>query len=222
MRDEREDRAQGACGVEVVVHCLDELLLGLARDVRKLGGVDVIGVCRVVGCPDEVAVRRADAFVGRARIGEALIGEVERRAVVGLQHEQAQRHGVATVEHVGEQQEVAQALRHLLRVDVEHAAVHPVMGERGAIGRLGLRHLVFVVREDEVGAAAVDVERQAEVLLGHCGAFEVPTGASLAPRRGPMRLAGLCRLPQREVERVFFSIVNVDARAAAQVVDVAA
>ena len=33
------------------------------------------------------------------------------------------------------------------------------MGKRGVIGRLGLRHLVFVVRKDEVGAAAVDVER---------------------------------------------------------------
>ena len=96
------------------------------------------------------------------------------------------------------------------------------MGKRGAIGRLGLRHLVLVVWEDEVGAAAVDVERQAEGLLGHCGAFEVPAGTPLTPGRGPVRLAGLCRLPQREVEWVLLAVVDVDTSTAAQVVDVAA
>ena len=39
---------------------------------------------------------------------------------------------------------------------------------------LGLRDLVLVVREDEVGAAAVDVEVEPEDLLRHRRALDVP------------------------------------------------
>ena len=69
-------------------------------------------------------------------------------------------------------------------------------------GRLGLRDLVLVVREDQVEPAAVDVERRAEVLARHRRALEVPAGTAAAPRRRPRGLARLGRLPQREVARV--------------------
>ena len=45
----------------------------------------------------------------------------------------------------------------------DHARVQPVAGEgAGAERALGLGELVLVVREDEIGAAAVDVERLAQ------------------------------------------------------------
>ena len=55
-------------------------------------------------------------------------------------------------------------LRHLLPLDLQEAVVHPVpfAMQRRAVRAARLRDLVLVVREDEVDAAAVDVERLAE------------------------------------------------------------
>jgi hypothetical protein len=79
--------------------------------------------------------------------------------------------------------------------------VHPVRREVVAEG-LGLGDLVLVVREDQVEAAAVDVEGGTEVLVGHGRALQVPAGAATAPRGLPVGLARLGRLPQREVTGV--------------------
>src|SRR5205823_10758433 len=65
--------------------------------------------------------------------------------------------------------------------------------------------LVLVVREDQVEAAAVDVERGAEVLVRHRRALQVPAGTPTAPGRRPTGLARLLRLPHREVTRVAFA-----------------
>ena len=54
--------------------------------------------------------------------------------------------------------------------------------------RLG--DLVFVVREDQVEAAGMDVEDLPEIALAHRGALDVPAGAAAAPGRVP---AGLVR-----------------------------
>ena len=71
---------------------------------------------------------------------------------------------------------------------------------------LALGDFVFVVREDEVEAAAVDVERFAEQLLAHGRALDVPAGAAGAPRAVPRRLAGLGGFPEGEVGRVAFAV----------------
>ena len=55
----------------------------------------------------------------------------------------------------------------------------------GAERALGLRDLVLVVREDQVGAAAVDVERLAEVAVRHRRALDVPARAARSPRARP-------------------------------------
>src|SRR4029077_18886651 len=91
----------------------------------------------------------------------------------------------------------------LLARETEHPVVCPDLGELVA-ERARLRNLVFVVREDEVEPAAVDLERRAEDLLGHHGALDVPTRAAAPPRRLPRRVLRLrlVRLPQREVARV--------------------
>ena len=91
--------------------------------------------------------------------------------------------------------------------------VQPVFDELRVVRAFGLRYLVLVVREDEVAAAAVDVDGLAEVFRGHGAALDVPAGASLAPRALPERLAGLRGLPEREVERALLALVDLDARA---------
>ena len=125
-----------------------------------------------------------------------------------LQHKEAQHLRIGDLQHVAQQLEVAQRLAHLLGVDLQHAAVHPVVRERAAARGLALRALVLVVREHEVGAAAVDVEGKPQVLARHGRALDVPAGTAHAPGRLPRRLAGLGGLPQREVQRVALAILH--------------
>src|SRR5690606_37483064 len=130
-----------------------------------------------------------------------LLGVVQVGAVVGLAQVVAEFDRADPPDDLGDQQRVAQRLAHLLAAGGEHAVVQPVAGEAVA-GRVGLGGLVLVVREDQVDAAAVDVERGAEVLGGHRRALQVPAGASGPPRGGPGGLAGAGALPQREVAGV--------------------
>src|SRR5580704_13719046 len=60
------------------------------------------------------------------------------------------------------------------------------------------------MREAEVEPAAVNLKPRPEVLLGHGGALDVPTGTAPAPGRRPPRvLVRLVRLPERKVPWVF-------------------
>ncbi len=131
---------------------------------------------------------------------------------MALQHEHAQGRRAHLLQHLVQQQEVVQRLRHLLGLaglgvgDLQHAGVHPVIREGAVAGALGLGALILVVREHQVGTAAVDVEGQPQVLLGHGRALDVPARAPVAPGRGPRRLAGLRRLPQGEIELVALAV----------------
>ena len=80
--------------------------------------------------------------------------------------------------------------------------MEPIVHKRLAGEGFALGQLVFVMREGQVEAAAVDVEGGTEVFHAHGGAFDVPAGAALAPGRIPGRLAGLGGLPQSEIRRV--------------------
>ena len=58
------------------------------------------------------------------------------------------------------------------------------------VRHLGLARAHLVVREDQVAAAGLDVERGAEVLLRDRGALDVPAGPPGPERAVPARLAG--------------------------------
>ncbi len=108
------------------------------------------------------------------------------------------------LEHDRHRESVAQGLAHLLALRGDPRRVHPAV-RRAVAGGARLRHLVFVVREAQVEAAAVDVEHAVEVAVAHRRAFDVPAGAAGAERRLPARVGrvgGLRALPQREVARV--------------------
>src|SRR5256885_7821838 len=69
------------------------------------------------------------------------------------------------------------------------------------------------MREGEVDAAGMNVQRFAEIFHGHCRTFDVPTGTARADLRFPEMLAGLWRLPESKVARTFFFVtVVVDPR----------
>ena len=61
--------------------------------------------------------------------------------------------------------EIAERLRHLLAFDLQEAIMHPVIRHHRRVeGAARLGDFVLVVRENEIDAAAVDVERFAEML----------------------------------------------------------
>ena len=68
-----------------------------------------------------------------------------------------------------------------------------------------------MVREDQIVAAAVDVDLLAEFGQVHGRAFDVPAGTSLSPGTLPIDFAGLGGLPQGEIERIFFFFSDFDA-----------
>ena len=85
--------------------------------------------------------------------------------------------------------------------------MHPDPGELPA-GAARLGELVLVVGEDEVQAAAVDLEARSQKAFGHGGALDVPAGTANSPRRLPERvLAFLVPLPEREIARILLERV---------------
>jgi len=75
-----------------------------------------------------------------------------------------------------------------------------------------------VVGEDEIHAAAVDVQRQ--VGFRHGRALDVPAGTSLSPRAFPVRFARLGRFPDGKVERISLLLSGSDTRAGKHIIDI--
>ena len=73
------------------------------------------------------------------------------------------------LQNVLDGEEVVFRLRHLLVMDRDEAVVQPVASEAMVVARACLRlcDLVLVMREDEIAAAAVEVERLAQILHRH-------------------------------------------------------
>ena len=86
-----------------------------------------------------------------------------------------------------------------LAAGLHQSVVHPILGHRLAVAAFALGDLVFVVREHQVEPTAVDVERLAQQLAAHGGAFDVPAGPARSPGARPRRLARLGRFPEGEI-----------------------
>ena len=130
-----------------------------------------------------------------------------------VQVEEPQDLGLPACERVLQRPEVAEGLVHLLPAHHEHPAVHPHVDERlDARERLRLRDLGLVVGEHELRRAAVDVVPRPEMPDRDRRVLDVPPGPALAPGAVPRRLAGLLRLPEREVRGVALALIHGDAR----------
>ena len=84
-----------------------------------------------------------------------------------LQHEHAKRLRTCVLQNLVKEKEVAQRFAHLLRIDLQHPRMHPIIRKAAITGALRLRAFVFVVRKDEIGTATMNIERQTQVLLRH-------------------------------------------------------
>src|SRR5579884_1019429 len=187
--------------VEVVVERVEEAALVGGRVERGAGRTRIAG-----GGLPQVA-RPGD------RLGELVLEPVPALAVVVEREVEPHGVGRGALEHLARHDQVAERLGHLDAVEPDHAGVQPAAHEGRLAGEvLGLGDLAGVVGEDEVVAAAVDVDGVAEVVGGHGAALDVPAGAAGPPGAGPGGLAGLGGLPEDEVERVLLvGVVGVVA-----------
>src|SRR4029078_11800650 len=128
------------------------------------------------------------------RLVETDQGPVQRLMILRAQHVEAKRLAGPRITLPAFQQfmhgdEVAGRLRHLLSLDLEKAVTHPDLRyDRRAVGGPRLRDLVLMMREDEIDAAAMDVEGLAEMRRRHRRTFYMPArpaGRRDAARRRP-------------------------------------
>src|SRR6266446_9698807 len=92
--------------------------------------------------------------------------------------------------------------------------MQPVPSEWLAGRAFALRDFVFVMRKGQVDSAGVNIQRLSEILHGHCGTLNVPSGTPRPKRSFPEMLSRLRRFPQRKISRtLFFVAIVVDARA---------
>ena len=80
--------------------------------------------------------------------------------------------------------------------------------------RLRLRNFIFMMRENQVLAARMQIETRSQLRHRHHRALNMPPGTPRPNCRLPRSLARLGRFPQREIARaVFFVFVDIHARA---------
>ena len=140
----------------------------------------------------------------RLGVGQHLLGPLPVRPVVVREDRRADGHRLdAPRPQAGDEFEVAEGLGHLLAVQGHHAGVRVGVRERQAVDGGGVRGGELVVREPQVGAAALHRERRRQVGPGDHGALDVPAGPAGAERPTvPGRLALAVHAPQQRVQRV--------------------
>ena len=89
--------------------------------------------------------------------------------------------------------------------------MQPIAHEFLAGHTFALRDLRFMMRENVVHPAAVNVDLIAEQRGGHCATFDVPARAAATPRTFPADVAifFIPRFPKREIANVLFVVFVV-------------
>ena len=100
--------------------------------------------------------------------------------------------------------------------------MNPETSQFFARGGFGLGNFVFMVREDKVLSATVNIKGQRQILFAHGGAFDMPAGASFTPRAFPERFAFFGAFPQGKVEGIFFFFAGENSRAAHEFINASA
>ncbi len=203
----RENGTEGAGGVEVVIERIPCGLEGAEFDTGEHG---------IGGGFGGELLRGFGHLVHRFAGGvEGIEGEIQRLAVVAAEQHVAHFHGCpAMFGEVFQGVKIAKRLRHFSAIDHQMRDVEPGRGEVAPAGAAALGNFVFVVREDQIDAAAVEVEGFTEIFANHRRAFEVPARASFPPGRGPeiFAILGAAGLPEHEVaDTLFFVFIGIGA-----------
>ena len=116
-----------------------------------------------------------------------------------LQQQHAICAWVVVLEQIEKVRDVAETLRHLLALGIDHETVVHPMSRKVPTKCHRLRPLILMMRKAQIGAPTVQVEPVAKQLQTHDHTFAVPARPPITPRRRPTWLTRLRELPQREV-----------------------
>lgn len=94
---------------------------------------------------------------------DQLGGVVQRAAVLPCQQKVTDGLVAVYLAQLAHGKEIVGAFAHLMVVDVQKTVVHPVPRKGAAVGTFALGDLVFVVREDQILAACVDIDGLAQM-----------------------------------------------------------
>src|SRR5258708_29546431 len=101
--------------------------------------------------------------------------------------------------------------------------MHPIVRHRRRAMRAPrLGNLILMMRENEIQAAAVNIEDVAKISGAHRRALDVPARASPAPWAFPSRLIARRLLPQYEIERALLMCIDGNPRARPLLVELTA
>ena len=81
--------------------------------------------------------------------------------------------------------------------------MNPVSGKNFPVAGLALGNLIFMVRENQILSARMNVDFLSQIFSGHNGAFNMPAWPSLTPGRLPVRLPLFFGFPQYKIQGIF-------------------
>ena len=125
------------------------------------------------------------------------------------------------LQNIDNHEEITQGFGHFFIIYSNEAIVQPVVHEgMAASAALGLSNFVLVMRENQIAAAAVEVEGFTQIFHAHSGAFDVPARAAIAPGARPGGFAGFSRFPQSKVHGVLLAVVHIHASTSHHILDI--
>ena len=145
---------------------------------------------------------------------QASVAEIQRATIMSGYDEETQGFRVKVFQNINYHEEIAQGFGHFFFINGNKAIVQPVVYEGMATSAaFGLSDFVFVMRENKITAATVEVEAFAQIFHTHGRAFDVPARTAFTPRAGPSRFTRFSSFPQSEVHGISFAVVYVNASA---------
>ena len=127
---------------------------------------------------------------------------------MGAQHKEPKHLEIVFFTNFTDCKEISKRFGHLFIVNIQEAIVHPVGGKRLFIGCLRLCNLIFMMGENQILTACMDLNLISQLFFRHHRAFNMPARPSLAPGRLPVRLTLFFRLPKHEIRRILFIILT--------------
>ena len=94
-----------------------------------------------------------------------LCAEVQRTSVVCGQHKESEHLQIVFLSDLTDSEEVAKGFGHFTVVDIQETIVQPVTGKDLAVAAFTLGNLIFVMGEDQVLAAGMDIDLLAQIFL---------------------------------------------------------
>ena len=185
-----EQQRRRSRGVEVIIH----------------GGTKLLEH-RTIGCCRNHHARRTGCISIETRQGgdggiDIVLRDLDRTAVMRLQQDHPVGPPIVEIDQIEQVGDIAEALGHLLTLDIDHEAVVHPMTREAPPERHGLSAFVLMMRKAQILTAAMQIEILTENAEAHHHTFAVPTRTSVAPRRRPRGFIGLGELPQHEIGRM--------------------